>query len=391
MRRTALLLPVPLVLSVLTALPSAAVAGPAADPAPTVGVAAARGPVVPGSYVVVLRSGADPRSVARAAGADARRVYRSVLHGFAAQLSPAQLDRVRRDPAVQAVEPDQVVRADAAQTIAAGSGLYGLDRSDQRSLPLSGSYTYASTGSGVQAYVVDTGLATAHPDLGGRARNVYDALGGTGEDCHGHGTHVAGTLGGATHGIAKSVQLRGVRVLGCDGSGSTSGVIAALDWLRTNAQRPAVANLSLGGSYSSALDTAVTSLSDSGVLVAVAAGNANASACKSSPASAAAAVTVAASDSTDTRASFSNYGSCVDLYAPGVGISSAWYTGGSRALSGTSMASPHVAGVAALYKATYGDAASSTVAGWLTSAATAKVVKSNPSGTPNRLLFKSGL
>ncbi len=388
MRRTALLLSVPLVLA---ALPGAAVARPAPDPGPPVAVAAARGPVVPDSYVVLLRPGADPAAVARTAGAQARRVYRSVVSGFAAQLTPAQLDRVRRSPAVQAVEPDQVVRADATQTVAPASGLYGLDRTDQRALPLSGGYSYASTGTGVHAYVVDTGIATAHPDFGGRATNVYDAFGGDGEDCHGHGTHVAGTLGGETHGVAKGVQLRGVRVLGCDGGGSVSGILAALDWLRTNAQRPAVANLSLGAGYSRALNTAVTTLSDSGVLVAVAAGNDNASACNYSPASAAAALTVAASDSTDTRASFSNSGSCVDLYAPGVGITSDWYLGGTRAMSGTSMASPHVAGVAALYKATYGDASSSTVAGWINRGATTKVVRSNPSGTPDRLLFKSTL
>ena len=388
MRRAALLLSVPLVLA---ALPGAATARSAPDAGPPVAVAAARGPVVPGSYVVVLRPGADAAAVARTAGTTPRRVYGSVVSGFAAQLTPEQLDRVRRSPAVQAVEPDQVVRADATQTIAPGSGLYGLDRTDQRALPLSGGYSSTSTGTGVRAYVVDTGIATAHPDFGGRAVNVYDAFGGTGEDCHGHGTHVAGTLGGATHGVAKGVALRGVRVLGCDGSGSVSGMIAALDWLRTHAQRPAVANLSLGAGYSGALNSAVTALSDSGVLVAVAAGNSGASACGYSPASATAALTVAASDSTDTRAPFSNSGSCVDLYAPGVGITSDWYLGGTRAMSGTSMASPHVAGVAALYKSAHGDAASSTVAGWITGAATTKVVRSNPSGTPNRLLFKGAL
>jgi subtilisin family serine protease len=242
----------------------------------------------------------------------------------------------------------------------------------------------------VNAYVIDTGIVTSHPDFGGRARVAYDALGGTGVDCHGHGTHVAGTIGGATYGVAKGAQLWGVRVLGCTGSGSTSGIIRALDWVRVNHRKPAVANMSLGGGRSTALNNAVTSLSNAGVFVAVAAGNERQNACNVSPASAAAAYTAAASDRTDLRASFSNYGSCVDGYAPGVAIKSTWLTG-TRSLSGTSMASPHVAGVGALYKGTFGDASSATIAGWITTNATAGVIRSNRSGTPNRLLFKAGL
>jgi subtilisin family serine protease len=243
----------------------------------------------------------------------------------------------------------------------------------------------------VTAYVIDTGIATGLADFGGRASNVYDALGGTGADCNGHGTHVAGTIGGATYGVAKSVQLRGVRVLNCSGSGSTSGIIRALDWVRANAVKPAVANMSLGGGRSTSLNTAASNLANSGVFLAVAAGNESQNACNVSPASAASAYTTAASASNDTRASFSNYGSCVDGYAPGVSVKSDWYTGGTNTISGTSMASPHVAGVGALYKSANGDASSATVASWINSNAASGVIRSNPSGTPNRLLNKRGL
>jgi len=238
--------------------------------------------------------------------------------------------------------------------------------------------------------VIDTGIATAHADFGGRAQNVYDAFGGNGQDCNGHGTHVAGTVGGATYGIAKASSLRGVRVLDCSGSGSTSGIIAGIDWVRANHIKPAVANMSLGGGYSSALNAATDNLSGAGVFVAVAAGNENQNACNVSPASAAAPTVVAASDKTDTRATFSNFGSCVEVYAPGVNVTSTWLSGGTNTISGTSMASPHVAGVAALYKSG-GDAASSTINSWILTNASAGVVRSNPSGTPNRLLFKSTL
>ena len=241
------------------------------------------------------------------------------------------------------------------------------------------------------AYILDTGITPGHPDFGGRAAVAFDALGGNGLDCHGHGTHVAGTIGGNTWGVAKGVRLRGVRVLGCTGSGSTSGIINALNWVRTNAQKPAVANMSLGGGRSTSLNTAANNLANSGVFLAVAAGNENQNACNVSPASATAAYTTAASDRTDLRASFSNFGSCVDGYAPGVSIKSAWLANGTRTISGTSMATPHVAGVGALYKSSFGEASSATVASWINTNATAGVIRSNPSGTPNRLLNKRGL
>ena len=289
------------------------------------------------------------------------------------------------------VEPDRVVTAAVTQNMDANGDPWGLDRIDQRVVPLSRTYTYTRNGAGVTAYVIDTGLQANHPNFTGRAQNVYDALGGNGNDCNGHGTHVAGTIGGATWGVAKGVALRGVRVLGCSGSGSTSGIIRALDWVRVNAARPAVANMSLGGGRSTALNTATANLANSGVFVAVAAGNESQNACNVSPASTSAAYTTAASDRSDRRASFSNWGSCVDGYAPGVSIRSAWLSGGTRTISGTSMASPHVAGVGALYKSSVGDRSSAAVASWINGSATAGVIRSNPSGTPNRLLYKAGI
>jgi subtilisin family serine protease len=356
------------------------------DSAPMMSV---EGKPIDGSYVVVLKDGADPRSVAAVSGVNPRHVYAAVLNGFSAELNEGQLTALRRNPNVDYIEQDQEFTV--AATVTAHS--WGLDRIDQRSRPLSGTYTYNATASAVRAYVIDTGIYTSHTQFGGRASNVYDAFGGNGQDCNGHGTHVAGTIGGSAYGVARSVMLRGVRVLNCSGSGSTSGIIAAVDWVRVNGIKPAVANMSLGGGYSSSLNTAVNNLHNSGIFVAVAAGNENQNACNVSPASASSVYTTAASTSSDAKASYSNYGSCVDGYAPGSSITSAWIgsTGATNTISGTSMASPHVAGVAALYKGTYGDAASSTIVSWINSNATANVISGNVTGTPNRLLFKSTL
>jgi subtilisin family serine protease len=357
--------------------------------APALAAGGRAGDAIPGRYIVVVKQDRDPAAVARWQDAADRHVF-STVHGFSARLGAAQVRALRESARVAYVEPDRVVTADTTQTLSGGQP-WGIDRIDQRALPLDSRYTYNATAASVTAYVIDTGLTYGHPDFGGRAAFAYDAFGGNGADCNGHGTHVAGTIGGARWGIAKNVKLRAVRVLNCSGSGSTSGIIGALDWVRTHAAPPAVANMSLGGGRSTALNNATNSLAGSGVFIAVAAGNENQNACNVSPASASAAYTTAASDSTDKRASFSNYGSCVDGYAPGVAIRSDWLSNGTNTISGTSMATPHVAGVAALYKSAFGDASSSIVASWINSNATANVIRSNRTGTPNRLLYKGTL
>ncbi|UYQ62522.1 S8 family peptidase [Streptomyces peucetius] len=387
MRRTqlgALALAVPLAL-----VPAVGSAAPAPEPASAALITVADAPAaqeIKGHYIVTLKEGVDPVGLAKATSVRARHVYEEVLNGFAAELTPGRLTALRRDSRVLSIEEDQKVAADATQYNAP----WGLDRTDRRS-GLNGTYTYGRNGSGVTAYIIDSGIDTYHSDFGGRARNVFDAFGGNGQDCNGHGTHVAGTVGGSTYGVAKGVQLRGVRVLDCEGYGSYSAIIAGFDWVRQYAVRPAVANASLGGGYSSAMNNAATNLADSGVHLAVAAGNENRHACNVSPASAPGTITAAASDSYDRRASFSNYGDCTDIYAPGVNVTSARPGGGSTTMSGTSMASPHVSGVAALYKSAYGDAATSTVNNWLINNSTTNVIRGNYSGTPNRLLFKSTL
>jgi subtilisin family serine protease len=349
--------------------------------------AAAPGTAIDGDYIIVLKDGADPRSVAAIAGVEPGFVYTAALNGFSASLNQGQLNALQHNPNVEFVEEDARVQATATQS----GATWGIDRIDQRARPLSGTYTYTSTASNIRAYVIDTGIQASHTQFGSRAQNVYDAFGGSGADCNGHGTHVAGTVGSTTYGVAKGAMLRGVRVLDCQGSGSSSGVLAGIDWVRLNHVKPAVANMSLGGGYSSAQNTAVTNLANAGVFVAVAAGNENQNACNVSPASASAVLTVAASTSSDARASYSNYGSCVDIYAPGSSITSTWLNNGTSSISGTSMASPHVAGVAALYKATYGDASQATINAWIVNNSTASVITGNPSGTPNLLLFKAAL
>ncbi|MFL5384605.1 MAG: S8 family peptidase [Longimicrobiaceae bacterium] len=354
------------------------------SPAP---VLAARGVGIDGAYIVVVKEGADPRSVAAVAGVEPRYVYQAALHGFAGTLNAGQLNALQHNPNVEYIEQDGVATIMTTQS----SATWGIDRIDQRSLPRSGTYTYNTTASNVRAYIIDTGIQANHPQFGTRAAVSYDALGGNGADCNGHGTHVAGTIGSTTYGVAKGVLLRGVRVLNCQGSGSYSAIIAGIDWVRVNRVNPAVANMSLGGGLNSSLNTAATNLANSGVFLAVAAGNENQNACNVSPASASGVFTTASSTSSDAKSSFSNWGSCVEAYAPGSSITSTWINSGTNTISGTSMASPHVAGVAALYKGTFGDASSSTISSWIINNATTGVITGNVTGTPNRLLYKSTL
>jgi len=348
--------------------------------------------VIPGRFIVTLRDGASPAAVAREHGVAPAYVYTRVLNGFAGSISQAARDGLLRDSRVARVETDGIAYASTTQS----GATWGIDRIDQRALPLNGSYSYTASGSGVTAYIIDTGIRFAHGEFGGRASSGYDAVdGGSADDCNGHGTHVAGTVGGSTYGVAKSVALVAVRVLDCGGSGSWSGVIAGMDWVTANHSGPAVANMSLGGGASASVDDAVRRMIASGVATAIAAGNGNQGgraqdACKYSPARVAEAMTVGATDKTDTKASWSNYGTCVDWFAPGVGITSAWSTSNTatNTISGTSMATPHTAGAAALYLSTNPSATPQQVRDALFANTTQGVVKSSKTAN-NHLLFVS--
>src|SRR5215213_7193741 len=358
--------------------------------------AASAAPSVKDRYIVVLKDSADSQAVAadhaRRYGVTDRVVYGSALEGYAGKVPPGRVDALKSDPRVAYVEPDAVVHATATQT----GATWGLDRIDQRALPLNSSFTYFNTGAGVTAYIIDTGIRFSHDEFGGRATSGYDAVdGGSADDCNGHGTHVSGTVGGTTYGVAKSVSLVAVRVLDCGGSGTWSGVIAGMDWVAENHATPAVANMSLGGGANSSVDDAVRGMIGSGVATAIAAGNGNQGgraqdACKYSPARVAEAMTIGATDRTDTKASWSNYGACVDWFAPGVGITSSWKTSATatNTISGTSMATPHTAGVAALYLQGNRGASPQTVRDSLFNNASANVVK-NSATANNRLLFSN--
>jgi|APMI01.1.fsa_nt_gi serine protease len=316
-----------------------------------------------------------------------RKTYNEVLRGFAVTASPATILRMLKDPRVAYIEENGEMHASTTQT----GATWGLDRVDQRSLPLNGSYTYSTTASNVSAYVIDTGILASHNQFGGRVQAGFTAINdgyGT-TDCAGHGTHVAGTIGGATYGMAKGVKLYPVRVLGCNGSGSTDGIIAGMDWVASNHRGPSVANMSLGGGASTATDQAVARLRNSGVVVAVAAGNENQNACDVSPARAAGAITVGATQSNDARSSFSNWGTCVDIFAPGTNITSSWGSGSTaiNTISGTSMATPHVAGAVALYLSTHPNATPAQVEQALYANASPNKVSNAGAGSSNRLLY----
>ena len=362
----------------------------AAGTAAAVPVLSAATEGVPGQYIVTLKDQAGVQS-ARSLAADLnvtpRHVYTAALHGFSATLSAAQLTALQHNPAVTRIEQNAKVHLDGTQS----GATWGIDRIDQPTLPLSGSYSWNADGTGATAYIIDTGIDAGHPDFTGRAQIAFDATGGNGVDCNGHGTHVAGTIGGATWGVAKNVALRGVRVLDCGGSGTWEAVIAGMDWVTANHAPSAVANMSLGGGFNQSVNDAATRMADSGVFTGIAAGNSSTDACSFSPASAANVTTVAASDSGDNHAFFSNYGPCVEVYGPGVDITSSWMGGGTNTISGTSMATPHVVGIGALYKSSQGDVASATLNAWMQSAASPNVINGVPAGTPNLLVQTAGL
>lgn len=340
---------------------------------------------------MTLADGAGIDQIARrheSAGVAVSRRFRAALHGFAARMPAAAAERLRADPQVLRVEPDRIFRTSVEQL----SPPWGLDRIDQRTRPLDRSYEYETVGAGVTTYVVDTGVRATHADLGGRVAPGMDATGsGSSADCHGHGTHVAGTVAGHTYGVAKLATVVPVRVLGCDGVGTTSEIVAGVDWITAHHQAgvPAVANVSLGGDVSSTLDSAVRASIADGVTYVIAAGNDGVDACNVSPARVPEAITIAASDSGDVRAAFSNFGTCIDLFAPGVSITSAAHTSdtASGTMSGTSMAAPHAAGAAARILQGTPNATPEQVHAAVLSEATGGTITGAGTGTPNWLLF----
>ncbi|MFJ4560889.1 S8 family peptidase [Streptomyces massasporeus] len=384
----------------LTSLATAALVGGLttlpAQAAPAEGrVLAADSPTaIKGSYLVTLKksaglkaSSAAGKGLVKEYGGSVDKTFGKALNGYAATLSATEARQLAADPAVASVEQNQRVTLAATQTNAP----WGLDRVDQAALPLSGTYTYPdSAGSGVTVYVIDTGVRITHQQISGRAAHGYDAVDGdnNASDGNGHGTHVATTIAGTTYGVAKKAKIVGVRVLNNSGSGTTAGVIAGIDWVTQNHSGPSVANMSLGGGASATLDTAVRNSIASGVTYAVAAGNSSTTAASSSPARVAEAITVGATTSTDAKASYSNYGSALDIFAPGSSITAGWHTSdtATNTISGTSMATPHVAGAAAVYLAGHTSSTPAQVATALVNGAVTGKVTSAGSGSPNRLL-----
>lgn len=349
------------------------------------------------TYIIVFKPAANLDEGIRAIGAlkgSVGRKFGNALNGVTATLNEKQFAALSKNPNISFIEEDgPVALIEPLSVTTQPSAPWGLDRIDQQS-GRDGNYTYSVSGTSVTAYVIDTGILSSHQSFGGRVGSGYSAIAGGTEDCNGHGTHVAGTIGSSGYGVAKNVQLIPVRVLDCSGSGTISGVIAGLDWVAAqNVSGARVANMSLGGGASSALDSAVNGLISKGVSVVVAAGNSSADACKSSPARVPAAITVAASTINDALASYSNRGSCVDIIAPGSSILSAWHTSSTatNTISGTSMAAPHVAGTIALLLQQFGIATPAQLDERLKMKATRNVFSSLPSGTPNLFLYTDPL
>lgn len=349
---------------------------------------------VAGRYIVVLDATAseqriqDVAAVATAAGGTVRFTYQHTIKGFSAALSATALDAVRASAGVKYVEADARVSATDVQP---NPQSWGLDRVDQRKLPLNNKYKYVtSAGSGVDVYIIDTGIRFTHQDFGGRATSGIDTVdGGSADDCNGHGTHVAGTAGGTKYGVAKKASLIAVRVLDCGGSGTWEGVIAGIDWVTDVHSGPSVANMSLAGGYFQAVNDATTASIQAGVVHAVAAANASDNACNYSPASTPLAITLGASTINDAGAGFSNYGPCLDLWAPGENITSAWNSSdtATNTISGTSMASPHAAGAAALYLGENPSASPMTVRDKMVNNSSKNKLSAIGAGSPNKLLF----
>ncbi|GAA1365029.1 S8 family peptidase [Catellatospora chokoriensis] len=381
-------------LATAVALPSPALAAGApyrAVPVPiTAPAASADTTVIPGAYLVTFRAGADRGIALRALRTTARLDFGATVNGFAAELTAAQVRELSHSADVLAIERDAWHR-NVLDTTQTSPPAWGIDRIDQNALPLSASYSYTATGAGVHAYIIDSGVDASHPNFGGRAQFNYNAVDSNNTDCNGHGTHVAGTIGATSYGVAKAATLHGVKWLNCAGSGTTSGAVAAVNWVRTNHVKPAVANTSWNMTYSATLATALTNLMNAGVFLATSAGNTGGNSCDRLPRNLTAALVVAATTSTDARASYSSTGSCVDVYGPGSAIVSTLPGNTTGSYNGTSMSTPHAAGIAVLYKATYGDASQATIHAWVVDNATTGVVTGSLSGTPNRLLNKRTL
>ena len=381
---------VPVLVTVVTA------ATPAAAEATILGTGSPN--AIPGSYLVVYKDTMDAPAREVTANLVARHdarlthTFGHALRGFAATMTERAARRLAADPSVAFVEQDATVTAAATQS---PTPSWGLDRIDQPNLPLNGSYSYPSDGAGVTAYVIDSGIRVTHTQFGGRAVWGTNTTGdGNNSDCNGHGTHVAGTIGSAAYGVAKGVRLLAVKVLDCGASGSFAGIVAGVDWVTGNhTTGAAVANLSVGASgTSSTLETAVRNSIADGVVYAIAAGNSNANACNFTPARVAEAITVTASTITDARASFANFGSCTDIFAPGENITSTWITGdtATNTVSGTSVAAPHVAGAAAILLSQQAGITPAQVASQLYANATLNKITNPGVGSPNRLLLVGG-